>query len=96
MNNCLDLDDNYIDATDIDFSEAGHFYTILDAALLIDEMGVVAFLRDITRHMNNPMEQHVATQLCRVAEKYEHILLKMRRADEVLYAVNKDGVGENV
>jgi hypothetical protein len=91
MNTNLELlSDNYIDATDIDFSEAGHFYTILDSALLIDDMGVVPFLRDVTRHMMNPMEQHVLTQLLLIAEKYEHVLLKMRRADEVLYEVNKD------
>lgn len=93
MNNYLELfptEQDYIDATDIDFSEAGHYYTVLDAALLMDEMGVVKFLREITRYMNNPMEQHVATQLYRIAEKHERVLLKMTPADQVLYEVNKN------
>jgi hypothetical protein len=93
MNTNLELlssEENYIDATDIDFSEAGHFYTVLDSALLIDEMGVVPFLRDVTRHMMNPIEQHVLTQLLLIAEKHERVLYSMRRADEVLYEVNKD------
>jgi hypothetical protein len=83
-------EEDYIDATDIDFAEAGHFYTVLDAALLIDEMGVVPFLEQVTKSMNNPMEQHVATQLLRIAMKHERVLLKMTPADHVLYEVNKD------
>jgi hypothetical protein len=75
--------DNYL-VSDADLAEAGHFYTILDTSHLIDDMGVVPFLRDVTRYMNNPMEQHVLTQLLRIAEKYEHVLLKMDNADEVL------------
>lgn len=94
MNNSLDMffnsEDNYIDATAIDFAEAGHFYTVLDAALLIDEMGVVPFLEQVTKSMNNPQAQHEATQLLLIAKKFEHVLLRMRRADEVLYEVNKD------
>jgi hypothetical protein len=83
-------EEDYIDATAIDFAEAGHFYTVLDAALLIDEMGVVPFLEQVTKSMNNPMEQHVATQLLRIAMKHERVLLKMTPADHVLYEVNKD------
>lgn len=94
MNNSLDMffnsEDNYIDATAIDFAEAGHFYTVLDAALLIDDMGVVAFLEQVTKSMNNPMEQHIATQLLRIAQKHERALLKMIPADQLLYEVNKN------
>ena len=82
--------ENYIDATAIDFAEAGHYYTVLDAALLIDDMGVVKFLEQATKSMNNPMEQHIATQLLRIAVKHERVLLKMTPADHVLYEVSKD------
>ena len=94
MSNNLDMffdkEENYIDATAIDFSEAGHFYTVLDAALLIDDMGVVAFLEQVTKSMNNPMEQHIATQLLRIAIKHERALLRMIPADQLLYEVNKN------
>lgn len=97
MNNYIDLlGDNYIDTSGQDYVEAGHYFTILDASHLMDNMGTVEFLREVARTMNNPIEQHIATQLLLIAEKHERVLYAMRRADEVLYAVNKDGVSENV
>ena len=88
MNNSLDLfsnDKDYIDTSDVDYVEAGHYFTLLDASHLIDNMGVVPFLREATRLMNSPQEQHVLTQLLRIAETHERVLLKMERADEVLH-----------
>lgn len=73
-----------------DFREASEYYTLLDASHLIDDMGVLPFLRETVRTMNNPTEQHVLTQLLLIAEKYEHVMLKMKRADEVLYEVYRD------
>lgn len=95
MNN-FELTSNYIDTSDEDYVEAGHYFTILDASHLMDNMGTLEFLREVVRTMNNPIEQHLATQLLLIAEKHQRVLYSMRRADEVLYAVNKDGVGENV
>lgn len=80
--NTLEYSEEYISNEDL--AEAGHYYTILDTSHLIDDMGVLPFLREVTRTMNNPMEQHVLTQLLLIAEKYENVLLKMPRADEVL------------
>lgn len=74
---------NSID-TQENFTEAQHYFEVFDCAQFIDESGVVVALREIVRYMNNPQEQHVMSQLLRIAEKYEHVLLKMDNADEVL------------
>ena len=67
-----------------DYYEAHKHYTLCDASHVLDQFGVIEFLRGVTPLMKNPREQHVLTQLLLVAEKYEHVLLKMERADEVL------------
>ena len=92
---------NYIDNTtkqfcleqqDFDvyaYYEAHKHYTMCDAAHVLDQYGVIEFLRGVTPLMKHPREQHVLTQLQLIAEKYEHVLLKMEPADKVLYEVNR-------
>jgi hypothetical protein len=72
-----------------DYYEAHKHYTMCDAAHVIDQFGVIDFLRGVTPLMKHPQEQHVLTQLLLIAEKYEHVLLKMDRADRVLYEVKR-------
>lgn len=75
--------------SDYDYNEAHRHYTMCDASNVIDYYGVLEFLRGVTPLMKNPQEQHILTQLLLIAEKYEHVLLKMDRADKVLYEVNR-------
>jgi len=70
--------------SDYDYEEAHRHYTMCDSAGVVDYYGAVEFLRGVTPLMKNPQEQHVLTQLLLIAEKYEDILLKPQRADEVL------------
>lgn len=88
MNTQLSLDTSVV--TDADFLEAHNYFNAIDSAELIDDLGIVYFLRDVVPLMNNPMQQHMTTQLLLLAEKYEHVLLKTHRADEVLYEVNRN------
>ena len=78
------------DFDDYDYYEAHKHYTLCDAAHVLDQFGVLEFLRGVTPLMKHPREQHVLTQLQLIAEKYEHVLLKMEPADRVLYEVNRD------
>ena len=77
------------DFDDYDYYEAHKHYTLCDAAHVLDQFGVLEFLRGVTPLMKHPREQHVLTQLQLIAEKYEHVLLKMEPADRVLYEVNR-------
>ena len=77
------------DFDDYDYYEAHKHYTLCDAAHVLDQFGVLEFLRGVTPLMKHPKEQHVLTQLQLIAEKYEHVLLKMERADRVLYEVKR-------
>lgn len=77
--------------TAYDYEDAHKHYTLCDVSHVIDDYGVMEFLRGITPLLNSPREQHVMAQLLQIAEKYEHVLLKMERADTVLYEVNRNG-----
>jgi hypothetical protein len=83
----LEQQDN--EASEVAYEEAHRHFVMCDSARLVDNFGVLSFLRHVTPLMNNPQEQHVLTQLLLIAEKYEHVLLKMTPADRVLYEVNK-------
>jgi len=89
MNNSLDFSLEQQDFNDYDYYEAHKHYTLCDAAHVLDQYGVLEFLRGVTPLMKHPREQHILTQLQLIAEKYEHVLLKMERADKVLYEVNR-------
>jgi hypothetical protein len=88
--NSIDFSLEQQDFDDYDYYEAHKHYTLCDAAHVLDQYGVVEFLRGVSPLMKHPREQHVLTQLLLLAEKYEHVLLKMDRADRVLYEVNRD------
>lgn len=86
----LDFSLEQQDFSDHDYEEAHRHFTMSSSANIVDYYGVIAFLRGVTPLMNNPQEQHVMTQLLSIAEKYEHVLLKMTPAERVLFEVNRD------
>jgi len=79
--NALPFQDFELDSPAVDLSEAAEFYTLIDSANLVNELGAVPFLTKLVKLVDNPSEQHVLWQLLQVAEQADTAIYHMDKLE---------------
>lgn len=61
---------------DIDYIEASEHYTLMDAARIIDNDGVAAFLERVNEFIRNPVEDTITYRLVKITKDSDNGIYK--------------------